>query len=77
MFYNTFDLESTQGNFNPEVENSVEFKHAVTVSGVETPEMMFLLHKRFSQIEIDKAYREIEDIQVGLQKSAYGGNSES
>jgi len=57
-------LDSTKADFDPSKESHSDFKNAATVSGVTTPKMMYSLHKRFSQIEIEEAYREITEIQV-------------
>nr|CAB3230711.1 chondroitin sulfate glucuronyltransferase-like [Phallusia mammillata] len=70
VVYHTFDLKNAASNFDPETENSDAFKNAVSVSGVETPEMMYLLHKRFSQIEIDRTYKEIVAIQEEIKELA-------
>ncbi|XP_076824769.1 chondroitin sulfate glucuronyltransferase-like [Clavelina lepadiformis] len=69
IFFQTFDLESA-GNFDPETESAANFKDSVTVTGVETPQMMYTLHKRFSQIEIDKAYNEIVELQDEIRQLA-------
>ncbi|XP_078487192.1 chondroitin sulfate glucuronyltransferase-like [Ciona intestinalis] len=61
IFYHTFNMENNNLNF--EVETTPEFEEAVTVSGVNSPQMMFQLHKKYSQLEIDKAYKEIGEIQ--------------
>ena len=60
-------MDSSKVNFEPDKETSAEFKNAVTVSGVSTPKLMYSLHKRFSQIEIEEAYHEITEIQVRLE----------
>lgn len=68
IYFRSYDLDPSNHNFDPDSETSSEFRNSVTVSGVSSAEMMFSLHKRFSQIEIEKAYHEITEIQVGQMK---------
>jgi len=61
-FYHTFELPPFE-YFDPETETADAFRNALTVSGVNSPTQMYQLHKRFSEIEVDLAYKEIVSIQ--------------
>jgi len=47
-----------------EKEERVEFLNAYAVHPVEEPVLMYLLHKRFTQNELDRTYEEIAQLQV-------------
>jgi len=64
--YHSFDLASSP-SFDIESETAADFKDAVTVSGVTSSKQMYQLHKRFSEIEVDRAYEEILDIQKEIK----------
>uniref|UniRef100_H2Z5A8 Hexosyltransferase n=1 Tax=Ciona savignyi TaxID=51511 RepID=H2Z5A8_CIOSA len=68
IFYHSFHIDNPEMNI--EGETSAEFESAVTVSGVTSPQIMFELHKRFAQLEIDKAYKEIGEIQEEIKALA-------
>ncbi|XP_077480456.1 chondroitin sulfate glucuronyltransferase [Stigmatopora argus] len=53
-------------NADPEREDSVEFKKAFTVHPVSEPNLMYRLHRRFSQLELDWTYLHIEEIQMQI-----------
>lgn len=61
MTYRYFELGK---NADPEREDSPEFKNAFTVHPVSEPNLMYRLHKRFSQIELEWTYLQIEQLQV-------------
>ncbi len=51
-------------NSDPSKEDNVQFKNALTVHPVSDPEQMYRLHKHFTEIELQKTYEEIEQLQV-------------
>lgn len=61
MTYYYFEL---QKNADPEREDSTQFKNAFTVHPVSEPALMYRLHKRYSQIELDWTYGQIQQLQV-------------
>lgn len=61
MIFHSFNIE--KNDLDVEKETSDDFTTALTVANVKDPMLMYKLHKRFSQIEIDKTYKEIEEIQ--------------
>lgn len=61
MTYRYFELGK---NADPEREDSVQFKNAFTVHPVSEPNLMYRLHKRFSQIELELTYLQIQQLQV-------------
>lgn len=61
MTYYYFEL---QKNADPEREDSIQFKNAFTVHPVSEPALMYRLHKRYSQIELDWTYAQIQQLQV-------------
>lgn len=61
MTYYYFEL---QKNADPEREDSTQFKNAFTVHPVSEPALMYRLHKRYSQIELDWTYTQIQQLQV-------------
>ncbi|KAJ8268438.1 hypothetical protein COCON_G00136100 [Conger conger] len=63
MTYRYFELEK---NADPEREESPQFKNAFTVHPVSEPDLMYRLHKRFSQIELDRTYQQIHQLQVQI-----------
>lgn len=62
MTYRYFELGK---NADPEREDSPQFKNAFTVHPVSEPNLMYRLHKRFSQIELEWTYGQIQQLQVG------------
>ncbi|KAK2859627.1 hypothetical protein Q5P01_004247 [Channa striata] len=63
MTYRYFELGK---NADPEREDSAEFKNAFTVHPVSEPNLMYRLHKRFSQIELQKTYLQIQQLQMQI-----------
>lgn len=61
MTYRYFELGK---NADPEREDSVQFKNAFTVHPISEPNLMYRLHKRFSQIELEWTHRQIQQLQV-------------
>lgn len=61
MKYRYFEVGK---NADPEREDSPHFKNAFTVHPVSEPDLMYRLHKRFSQIELDRTYLQIQQLQV-------------
>lgn len=61
MTYRYFELGK---NADPEREDSAQFKNAFTVHPVSEPNLMYRLHKRFSQIELEWTYLQIQQLQV-------------
>lgn len=61
MTYRYFELGK---NADPEREDSVQFKNAFTVHPVSEPNLMYRLHKRFSKIELEQTYLQIQQLQV-------------
>ncbi|XP_055363731.1 chondroitin sulfate glucuronyltransferase isoform X2 [Betta splendens] len=63
MTYYYFELGK---NADPEREDSAEFKNAFTVHPVSEPNLMYRLHKRFSQIELEWTYLQIQQLQMQI-----------
>ncbi|XP_020350301.1 chondroitin sulfate glucuronyltransferase [Oncorhynchus nerka] len=63
MTYRYFELGK---NADPEREDRAQFKNAFTVHPVSEPSLMYRLHKRFSQIELDWTYLQIQQLQVQI-----------
>lgn len=61
MTYRYFELGK---NADPEREDSARFKNAFTVHPISEPNLMYRLHKRFSQIELEWTYLQIQQLQV-------------
>lgn len=61
MTYRYFELGK---NADPEREDSIPFKNAFTVHPISEPNLMYRLHKRFSQIELEWTYLQIQQLQV-------------
>lgn len=61
MTYRYFELGK---NADPEREDGAQFKSAFTVHPVSEPNLMYRLHKRFSQIELEWTYLQIQQLQV-------------
>jgi len=68
MTYRYFELGK---NADPEREDGVQFKNAFTVHPISEPNLMYRLHKRFSQIELEWTYRQIQQLQVGHTKRRF------
>ncbi|KAL6097663.1 chpf2 [Pungitius sinensis] len=63
MTYRYFELGK---NADPEREDSIQFKTAFTVHPISEPNLMYRLHKRFSQIELEWTYVQIQQLQVQI-----------
>lgn len=63
MTYRYFELGK---NADPEREDSPQFKNAFTVHPVSEPNLMYRLHKRFSQIELEWTYGQIQQLQMQI-----------
>ncbi|XP_051267051.1 chondroitin sulfate glucuronyltransferase [Dicentrarchus labrax] len=63
MTYRYFELGK---NADPEREDSVQFKNAFTVHPISEPNLMYRLHKRFSQIELEWTYLQIQQLQMQI-----------
>lgn len=61
MSYRYFELGK---NADPQREDSLPFRNAFTVHPVSDPNLMYRLHKRFSQIELELTYLHIQQLQV-------------
>lgn len=59
--YRSFELAK---NRDPETESSLAFLSAFAVHPVSEGTLMYRLHKRFSALELERAYSEIEQLQV-------------
>lgn len=67
MSYRYFELGK---NADPEREDGLQFKNAFTVHPVSDPNLMYRLHKRFSHIELELTYLQIQQLQVRWARSA-------
>lgn len=47
------------------------FQNAITVHPVTSAELMYRLHKQFSEIELQRTYEEIEKLQVSKYDVIY------
>ncbi|XP_035511052.1 chondroitin sulfate glucuronyltransferase [Morone saxatilis] len=63
MTYRYFELGK---NADPEREDSARFKNAFTVHPISEPNLMYRLHKRFSQIELEWTYLQIQQLQMQI-----------
>lgn len=55
---------------DPERESDPRFKVAFTAHPVLDPVQMYRLHKHFAQLELEKTYQEIEQLQVSTGMKA-------
>ncbi|XP_057618078.1 chondroitin sulfate glucuronyltransferase isoform X2 [Chionomys nivalis] len=62
--YRSFELAK---NRDPEKEGSSAFLSAFTVHPVSEGTLMYRLHKRFSALELERAYNEIEQLQAQIR----------
>lgn len=67
MSYRYFELGK---NADPEREDGLQFKSAFTVHPVSDPNLMYRLHKRLSQIELELTYLQIQQLQVRRARSS-------
>ncbi|XP_012705510.2 chondroitin sulfate glucuronyltransferase [Fundulus heteroclitus] len=68
MTYRYFELGK---NADPEREDSLPFRNAFTVHPVSDPNLMYRLHKRFSQIELERTYQQIQDLQMQISNLSH------
>lgn len=59
--YHYFELGK---NVDPERETDLRFQSAFTVHPVLDPLQMYRLHKYFAQVELERTYQEIQQLQV-------------
>jgi len=59
--YHYFELGK---NADPERETDLRFQSAFTVHPVLDPLQMYRLHKYFAQVELERTYQEIQQLQV-------------
>ncbi|KAF1539934.1 Chondroitin sulfate glucuronyltransferase, partial [Eudyptula albosignata] len=62
--YHTYELAK---NTEPEKEEEEEFQAAFAVHPVSDMTLMYRLHKHFSRIQLDRAYQEIQDLQMQIR----------
>ncbi|KAJ1063242.1 hypothetical protein K5549_013107 [Capra hircus] len=62
--YRSFELAK---NRDPETERSLAFLSAFAVHPVSEGTLMYRLHKRFSALELERAYSEIEQLQAQIR----------
>lgn len=64
-------------NSDPKKEQSQEFKNALTVHPVSDPDLMYRLHRYFTELELQKTYDEIAKLQAEIKNVsvvAFEGN---
>lgn len=61
LHYHYFELGK---NADPERETNLRFQSAFTVHPVLDPLQMYRLHKYFAQVELERTYQEIQQLQV-------------
>uniref|UniRef100_H3B0C3 Hexosyltransferase n=2 Tax=Latimeria chalumnae TaxID=7897 RepID=H3B0C3_LATCH len=54
-------------NFDPDKEADLQFKNAFTVHPVLDPVQMYRIHKRFTEIELERTYKEIQQLQMEIR----------
>ncbi|KAL4608985.1 chondroitin sulfate synthase 2-like [Arapaima gigas] len=67
----------TGQNADPSKEESERFQNAIAVHPVSNPEQMYRLHKRFTELELQRTYDEIEKLQAEIKnvsEEAIDGN---
>lgn len=71
--YHYFELGK---NADPERETDLRFQSAFTVHPVLDPLQMYRLHKYFAQVELERTYQEIQQLQVrpGLDWEGLGSS---
>ena len=65
--FTAIDISKRYNDFDPEIEAQKVFEDSVTTFPVHDEQMMFKLHKKYSEVEIDVTYRNISKY---LKKSA-------
>ena len=59
--YHSIDF-STRSDYDPDIESVKSFEDSVSAFPVQDQQMMFKLHKKFSEVEIDVTYRKCSGI---------------
>ncbi|XP_032038101.1 chondroitin sulfate glucuronyltransferase [Aythya fuligula] len=62
--YHTYELAK---NAEPEKEEEEEFQAALAVHPVSDVTLMYRLHKHFSRIQLERAYQEIQELQMQIR----------
>uniref|UniRef100_A0A8C6NE51 Hexosyltransferase n=1 Tax=Melopsittacus undulatus TaxID=13146 RepID=A0A8C6NE51_MELUD len=65
--YHYFELGK---NADPERETDLRFQSAYTVHPVLDPLQMYRLHKYFAQVELERTYQEIQQLQLEIQNAS-------
>ena len=72
--YSAIDITG-KTDFDPETAPVKEFEDTVAVYPVTDTQMIYKLHKRYSEVEIDLTYRKIETLQVLIKMVVSAKNS--
>ncbi|XP_031469695.1 chondroitin sulfate glucuronyltransferase [Phasianus colchicus] len=64
QYYHTYELAK---NADPEKEEEEEFQAAIAVHPVSDMSLMYRLHKHFSRIQLERAYQEIQELQMQIR----------
>ncbi|XP_009693596.1 PREDICTED: chondroitin sulfate synthase 2-like, partial [Cariama cristata] len=67
LHYHYFELGK---NVDPERETDLRFQNAFTVHPVLDPLQMYRLHKYFAQVELERTYQEIQQLQLEIQNAS-------
>ncbi|XP_008643353.1 PREDICTED: chondroitin sulfate synthase 2 [Corvus brachyrhynchos] len=67
LHYHYFELGK---NADPERETDLRFQSAFTVHPVLDPLQMYRLHKYFAQVELERTYQEIQQLQMEIQNAS-------
>nr|XP_005485291.1 chondroitin sulfate synthase 2 [Zonotrichia albicollis] len=67
LHYHYFELGK---NADPERETDLRFQSAFTVHPVLDPLHMYRLHKYFAQVELERTYQEIQQLQMEIQNAS-------
>ncbi|KFV63377.1 Chondroitin sulfate synthase 2, partial [Dryobates pubescens] len=67
LHYHYFELGK---NVDPERETDLRFQSAFTVHPVLDPLQMYRLHKYFAQVELERTYQEIQQLQLEIQNAS-------
>ena len=60
--YQAIDISTVDAaSYDPEIESSKKFEESVSAFPVANQQMMFKLHKKFSEVEIDITYRIVSE----------------
>ncbi|XP_069083300.1 chondroitin sulfate synthase 2 [Pleurodeles waltl] len=65
--YRYFELGK---NADPEKESDPRFKNAFTAHPVLDPVQMYRLHKHFAKVELERAYEEIQQLQLEIKNTS-------